>query len=52
MEPARLSFSSTSSAKADTPAELETPVRRFKQAVIERALSGELTHHLGIRPAA
>jgi putative transposase len=30
-----------------TPEELETTVRRFKKAVIERALGGELTHHLG-----
>src|SRR5882672_11771401 len=27
--------------------ELETAVRRFKKAIIERALGGELTHHLG-----
>src|SRR5436309_7703989 len=27
--------------------ELEATVRRFKKAVIERALGGELTHHLG-----
>src|SRR5882672_1730438 len=27
--------------------ELETAVRRFKKALIERALGGELTHHLG-----
>lgn len=30
-----------------TPEELEATVRRFKKAVIERALGGELTHHLG-----
>jgi putative transposase len=30
-----------------TAAELEATVRRFKKAVIERALGGELTHHLG-----
>ena len=30
-----------------TAEELETTVRRFKKAVIERALGGELTHHLG-----
>jgi len=30
-----------------TTEELETTVRRFKKAVIERALGGELTHHLG-----
>ncbi len=32
--------------------ELEAAVRRFKKAIIERALGGELTHHLGIRRAA
>src|SRR4051794_7761957 len=30
-----------------TPEEHETVVRRFKKAIIERALGGELTHHLG-----
>jgi putative transposase len=30
-----------------TPAELETVVRLFKRAIIERTLGGELTHHLG-----
>jgi len=30
--------------------ELETAVRRFKKAIIERALGGELTHHLGYPP--
>src|SRR3954466_2665881 len=30
-----------------TPEELEAGVRRFKKAIIERALGGELTHHLG-----
>ena len=30
-----------------TPAELDVVVRRFKKAIIERALGGELTHHLG-----
>jgi putative transposase len=30
-----------------TPEELEGAVRRFKKAIIERALGGELTHHLG-----
>jgi putative transposase len=29
------------------PEELEAVVRRFKKALIERALGGELTHHLG-----
>ena len=30
--------------------ELEAAVRRFKKALIERALGGELTHHLGYPP--
>ena len=30
-----------------TPDELDAVVRRFKKAIIERALGGELTHHLG-----
>jgi len=30
-----------------TPEELEAAVRRFKKAIIERALGAELTHHLG-----
>jgi len=30
--------------------ELEGAVRRFKKAIIERALGGELTHHLGYPP--
>ena len=30
--------------------ELEAAVRRFKKAIIERALGGELTHHLGDPP--
>src|SRR3982750_52022 len=30
-----------------TPEELDAVVRRFKKALIERALGGELTHHLG-----
>src|SRR3954468_22541068 len=33
-----------------TPAELDAAVRRFKKAIIERALGGELTHHLGDPP--
>jgi transposase-like protein len=33
-----------------SPAELEAAVRRFKKAIIERALGGELTHHLGYPP--
>ena len=30
-----------------TPEELDGVVRRFKKAIIERALGGEMTHHLG-----
>ena len=30
--------------------ELDAAVRRFKKAIIERALGGELTHHLGYSP--
>ena len=33
-----------------SPEELDSAVRRFKKALIERALSGELTHHLGYPP--
>ena len=33
-----------------TPEELDAVVRRFKKAIIERALGGELTHHLGYPP--
>lgn len=33
-----------------TPAELDAVMRRFKKAIIERALGGELTHHLGYAP--
>jgi putative transposase len=33
-----------------TPDELAAAVRRFKKAIIERALGGELTHHLGSPP--
>ena len=33
-----------------SPEELEAAVRRFKKAIIERALGGELTHHLGYPP--
>jgi putative transposase len=33
-----------------SPEELEAAVRRFKKAIIERALGGELTHHLGYAP--
>ena len=30
--------------------ELDVAVRRFKKAIVERALGGELTHHLGYPP--
>jgi len=30
--------------------ELDATVRRFKKAIIERALGGELTYHLGYPP--
>src|SRR5690349_2443799 len=33
-----------------SPEELEAAVRRFKKAIIERALGGELTYHLGYPP--
>src|SRR3954469_23208938 len=33
-----------------SPEELDTAVRRFKKAIIERALGAELTHHLGDSP--
>ena len=33
-----------------SPEELDAAVRRFKKALIERALGGELTHHLGYPP--
>ena len=33
-----------------TPEELDTAVRRFKKAIIERALGAELSHHLGYGP--
>jgi len=33
-----------------TPEELDAAVRRFKKAIIERALGAELTHHLGYAP--
>src|SRR3954452_3273229 len=35
-----------------TAQEIETASRRFKKALIERALGGELTHHLGYPPGA
>ena len=35
-----------------SPEELDAAVRRFKKAIIERALGGELTRHRGIRRVA
>lgn len=35
-----------------TAAEIEAASKRFKKALIERALGGELTHHLGYPPGA
>jgi putative transposase len=35
-----------------TAEEIDTASRRFKKALIERALGGELTHHLGYAPGA
>jgi len=35
-----------------TAAEVETATRRFKKALIERALGAELTYHLGYAPGA
>lgn len=35
-----------------TAGEIDAAMRRFKKALIERALGGELTHHLGYPPGA
>jgi transposase-like protein len=35
-----------------TPQDLDTAMRRFKKALMERALGAELTHHLGYPPRA
>src|SRR5688500_18403240 len=35
-----------------TAEEIHTASQRFKKALIERALGGELTHHLGYPPGA
>ena len=35
-----------------TPKDLDAAMRRFKKALIERALGAELTHHLGYPPGA
>ena len=34
-----------------SPEALDAAVGRFKKAIIERALGGELTHHLGYAPS-
>jgi transposase-like protein len=35
-----------------TAADVEAATRRFKKALIERALGGEMSHHLGYPPGA
>jgi putative transposase len=35
-----------------TPADVDAVMRRFKKAIIERALGAELSHHLGYPPGA
>src|SRR5690606_32262807 len=35
-----------------TAQDIDAAMRRFKKALIERALGGELTHHLGYPPGA
>jgi transposase-like protein len=35
-----------------TPRDIDAAMRRFKKALIERALGAELTHHLGYAPGA
>jgi putative transposase len=35
-----------------TAADVETATRRFKKALIERALGAELSHHLGCAPGS
>jgi transposase-like protein len=39
-------------ARVMTPTEVEDAVRRYKKALLERALGAELTHHLGYPPGA
>ena len=39
-------------ARPMTAGEIDEAMRRFKKALIERALGGELTHHLGYPPGA
>jgi len=35
-----------------TPGDVDAVIRRFKKAILERALGAELTHHLGYAPGA
>jgi len=37
-------------ARVMTPSEVEDAIRRYKKALLERALGAELTHHLGYPP--
>jgi transposase-like protein len=37
-------------ARVMTPTEVEDAIRRYKKALLERALGAELTHHLGYAP--
>src|SRR4051794_23518044 len=39
-------------ARVMTPADVEDAIRRYKKALLERALGAELTHHLGYAPGA
>jgi len=39
-------------ARVMTPTEVEDAIRRYKKALLERALGAELTHHLGYAPGA
>jgi len=39
-------------ARVMTPTEVEDAIRRYKKALLERALGAELTHHLGYEPGA
>jgi putative transposase len=39
-------------ARVMTPTEVEDAIRRYKKALLERALGAELTHHLGYPPGA
>ena len=39
-------------ARVMTATEVEEAIRRYKKALLERALGAELTHHLGYPPGA